>query len=314
MNENFDWGDIRIFLKIVELGTFGKAADELGLAQPTVSRRVAGLEKQIGKQLFKRTKQGVTLTSAGEDLHSIAQNMAVTASAIGRLSSDSGEALGKVKLRVPDVLAYCVLIPALDDFLDKHPQLSVEIDCGIVNTDDTSPSLFLQYIPPADELDMSRTPVGWVHFSYFGSPAYFRRHGTPKTLAEFASRRLVHHAAYNAHREKWNAKTEAVDLLVEEELLLVTDSGPLNLAAIEAGVGIGALPSVVVERGTLQPLALPVAASLPLNLWHQTGADDALEIQVCKDWLTELFSPKSSRWFQREFVDPSNYWDGTYTG
>src|SRR5262252_7447267 len=68
-----DWDDLRVLLSVVQTGSFSKTASALGLTQPTVSRRVARLEKLVGAQLVDRTNNGTVLTVEGqkviEELH-----------------------------------------------------------------------------------------------------------------------------------------------------------------------------------------------------------------------------------------------------
>jgi DNA-binding transcriptional LysR family regulator len=300
----FEWSDIRLFMVIVEVGSFGKAAEQVGLTQPTVSRRVEALESQIGKKLFNRTSSGAQLTEAGQALLSHAERMAASADAIEKMSmSTANQARGRVKVRLPDALAACVVVPQMQELLKEHPKLSIIIDCGIVAVDDSSPDIALQFLDPSDQ-DLVRRPVCWCHYSAFGARSYLEEHGTPGTLAEYATHRLIHHTAYYAHRESWRTKTQAVDMLIEDEHILVCDSGPLNLQFIEAGVGLGSLPTVVCEaRPQLVALDLGCVASIRLNMYHAPGAEDVMAVSVVKDWLLEIFSP-SIRWFSEDFVDP----------
>jgi len=309
MNDQFNWGDIKVFMAIVEAGSIGKAAERLGATQPTISRRLAQLETQIGKKLFRRTAAGADLTDAGRELVVLAERMASTADAIGKLSTEK-QARGKVNIRLPDVLASYVVLPKLADFLALHPQLSVELDCGIFATDDNTPDIAIQFLEPKN-IDLTRVPMCTVHYSIFSSPGYIERHGVPQSPAESATHRLVHHATYNAHRQKWDPKADAMKVIKEDELLFISDSGPMNVQAIKSGVGIGALPTVVAETDDdLIPLPLGCAGSLPLNMYHEPGADELKEIEVIKTWLLELFSPATVRWFAKEFVDPIE-WKGS---
>ena len=307
MNNQFDWGDIKIFLEIVNAGSFGKAAERLGITQPTISRRMVQLETQIGKKLFRRTTAGVQVSEAGKELINFAEKMAASAEAIRKISTER-EALGKVKLRVPDVLASYVIIPKLAEFLSQHPQLTIILDCDVLSSDESIPDISLQFLEPKDT-ELLRVPVCTVHYSIFASPGYVEEFGAPQTHAEAATRRLVHHAGYYAHREKWNPKAEAIDVIIEDELMIVCDSGPLNVQAIKAGVGIGALPTIVAELDSgLMPLPLGSCGSSQLNMYHERGADESIEVSVCKQWLLELFSPETVPWFENDFVDPVEWY------
>ena len=78
MNSNeVNWQDIRLFLAVAEAGSFSAAARNLKLGQPTLSRRIAELEQELGQPLFSRFSQGCQLTALGQKLLPAAKQMAI---------------------------------------------------------------------------------------------------------------------------------------------------------------------------------------------------------------------------------------------
>jgi DNA-binding transcriptional LysR family regulator len=114
------WDDLRLFLAAWEAGTLSAAAEELGLAQATVSRRVALLEEHLGHVLFERSRRGLTPTPAARALHPHALVMAAAAREAAAAVQGLTEApRGEVRLAVPPGIAVH-LLPALLPPLRTH--------------------------------------------------------------------------------------------------------------------------------------------------------------------------------------------------
>jgi DNA-binding transcriptional LysR family regulator len=104
--QRIDWGDLRVFLAVVESGSFSGAAKALGITQPTVSRRIEELEAKLHAQLIVRSLNGVALTDAGTAIHDHVVTMERSAQAIERLAMGQDKRdEGRVRLSAPDGLA-----------------------------------------------------------------------------------------------------------------------------------------------------------------------------------------------------------------
>lgn len=121
------WEDARLFLAVAEAGGFGAAARQLGVGQPTVSRRVAELEYRLGQALFYRGRRGATLTEAGARMLPAAQQMARWAAELGRAVDSPGPPQGLVRVAAPPGLAYELLVPFCACFREQHPQIRLEL-------------------------------------------------------------------------------------------------------------------------------------------------------------------------------------------
>jgi DNA-binding transcriptional LysR family regulator len=123
----FDWDDLRCFLAVARKGTALAAASELGVSQPTVTRRMAALEAASRIALFDRSPTGYALTEAGRALLPIAERAAAEMQAAADLLlGRRDEASGRIKLMLPDSMEE-MLLEMLQQFRERWPGIEVQI-------------------------------------------------------------------------------------------------------------------------------------------------------------------------------------------
>lgn len=150
---NLKWDDLKLFLAVYEQGSLSGAARKLKLAQPTLSRRIAELEAEVGEALFERQNQGASLTAAGEKLLPAAQSMAEWASE-AELSVKKHTYLpeGKVRIAAPQGIAYEMVAPLVVKIRKQHPQIQIEVmvDFDTLNLGRGEADLSLRLAKPTD--------------------------------------------------------------------------------------------------------------------------------------------------------------------
>jgi LysR family transcriptional regulator, regulator for bpeEF and oprC len=125
---------IKMFVRVAESGSFSAVARELGVGQPTVSKQIAGLERYLGAQLLMRTSHTVKLTEAGRDFFEsssrLLEELEAAESRIGRgLQAPSG----RVRVSVAPTFGAVYLVPRLQEFFRRFPDVSIEV-LGSVRT------------------------------------------------------------------------------------------------------------------------------------------------------------------------------------
>jgi DNA-binding transcriptional LysR family regulator len=126
--QSIDWDNVRYFLEVVRSGSVSKAAERLDVNQTTVSRRISALEHQLGKKLFERSVNGWVITPVGEQLISSADHMSEEVHNIERyVMADSQELRGRLRLTVGDVCTQQLAMPTIQSFLEKYPEIELEI-------------------------------------------------------------------------------------------------------------------------------------------------------------------------------------------
>jgi DNA-binding transcriptional LysR family regulator len=125
----FDWDDLRHFLAVARHGSTIQAAKALGMNQSTVQRRIAALERQLGRRLFDRCPEGYRLTRLGEELRPIAERVETDISDFSRQSASSHtELVGTIRVTCPETAGYRIIkSPILDAFHARYPGLRVEM-------------------------------------------------------------------------------------------------------------------------------------------------------------------------------------------
>lgn len=123
-----EWSDVRIFLAVARGGSFGEAARRLGVSHPTVGRRIKALEDEAEQPLFRRTKDGLVLTDAGDAVMAAAESMENAALSMERrLSGNHARLEGILRISSADWFAGYVLSPVLAELVRRHPGVVPEV-------------------------------------------------------------------------------------------------------------------------------------------------------------------------------------------
>lgn len=307
--ERADWDDIKVFVAAAQTGSFGAAARQLRLTQPTVTRRIDDLELRLGTRLFDRGLRGVTLTRAGELVYDRALSMQRAAVDIARLALDSEQSdSGEVTIAAPEGIGGYLLGPELAEFMRENPGIRIGLDCGFYpeNPVDAHVDLSLQLKDAAGFEDLSARPLATLHYALFASKEYLDTYGAPTRLEGAVGHRFVYHSAQVSTRAPWSTKTSAFLELSAPSLVL--NSSTAMLHAIQRGAGIGAIPTAIVPMvPDLVMLEIPPLASATMWLCHHREAMNSPRVARVADWIASLFDARERPWFRKEFVHPSEF-------
>lgn len=176
--------DITLFHRIVEAGSLVDAADLVRQPKSTVSRKLKGLEDNLGVKLFHRQSRSMTLTTAGS--HFYQKTLKVIADlneSINEISAPNKELTGHLKIQIFPIPDIAELTTLIFQFMDAHPNLSVEIISTGEYLDMVKHNIDLAFhIEEAfSELDMVARPVITSRLTYLASPVFLAREGYPKS-------------------------------------------------------------------------------------------------------------------------------------
>ncbi len=124
----------KIFYTVANTGNISKAARELYISQPAISKSIQKLEDSIGARLFERSSRGVTLTDAGELLYTHVKSAFETL-ALGedRLRRSIELGVGHLTIGVSSTLCKYILLPYLKEFIKENPHINISISCQSTN-------------------------------------------------------------------------------------------------------------------------------------------------------------------------------------
>jgi DNA-binding transcriptional LysR family regulator len=123
-----DWDDVRYFLAVAREGSVRAAAGRLGVNHATVLRRIAQLEQRLETQMFEKLPSGYRLTTAGEEVHELAEQMEASSHQLEtRVFGRDQGVRGRLRATMPPPLATHLLMPDLADFARLYPDIEIDI-------------------------------------------------------------------------------------------------------------------------------------------------------------------------------------------
>lgn len=303
-----DWDDFKLLLAIAQLGSISRAAQALGVSQPTVSRRIERLEETIGTRLLDRSLTGAVLTPEGQH---IVEELGVAHDAIERAVHSAKARSGRrddVKLLMTDGLATYWLSRFLPHFFNKHPQVELRAFTTSESRGEQRGQNFdltIHYVQPTDP-NLIAVRLGSLHFVPYASPNYLHEHGTPKDLAELAKHRLLDYILYIIDKGTWMTRLPAV--VGESRAQLFTNSSAALCESVRNHVGIALLPTYisVFEQG-LVPLDVDLRFATPFWLCYTQEAITRPSVKIVVAFLKHIFDRRKMPWFSEHYVPVSEF-------
>jgi DNA-binding transcriptional LysR family regulator len=291
---------MQAFVRVVEAGSFTKAAETLQLSKTSVTQLVQQLEARLRVKLLNRTTRKVNVTADGAAYYErVVRLLADIDDAETSLSSASESPRGRLRVDVPSPLARMILVPALPEFHARYPDIQLDmgvsdrmvdligdqVDCVIRGGEVLDPSLIARR-------------VGDLQMSACAAPSYLQRVGTPlhprdledshhRTVG-YLSSRTVKIMSFRLHREG-----ESIE--VQGRHVLAVDDGNAYLAAGLAGLGVLWLPDYMSKAH----LASGELASLfedwhldpmPIYLAYPPNRHVSTKLRIFIDWIVELMA------------------------
>ncbi len=229
---------LRLFVRVARTGNFSRAAREVGLSQPTASRIIATLEKEIGALLLTRSTRALALTEAGAEYLARVELALAALDEADHAARGTGELRGVLRVATSSSFTVHALIPRLDDFLRRHPKLRLML---LIN--DQRQALISEGVDVAFRFgalaDSNATArrLGSIQRVLVASPAYLRRAGRPKTPADLSSHAMV---VGPMGSDRWTFEKDGRQVSLRLEGRVVVSANESAVAAAVAGLGIAA--------------------------------------------------------------------------
>jgi len=263
---------IRLFIRVVETGSFSKASVDMGITQPTATKHVAALEKRLGARLLHRSTRGVTTTEVGAAYYDKCKSIARQLEDADNLAAlMQSRVRGTLRISTSVAFGRRVLTPLVLRFMQQHPELQIDLsfEDRYVNLVELGIDLAIRMGRLADS-SLGARYLGVNPWVLVASAAYLKRRGTPATPQALADHDALIYSSVQGD-ERWHFAG------ADGESLMIPVQGPRrsnNLSALldaaRAGLGLAALPWYVahdsVRDGVLQPLL--TAWTLPSQEIH----------------------------------------------
>lgn len=299
----------RLFLQVLQAGSFVNASRVNGLTPSTLTRTVADLERHLGARLLNRTTRRLRLTEAGRLYQQYAEAMLATQAeaheALGMLSG--GIPRGTLRVTMPIAVGERLLGPALGDFHARYPELQLELEVSdrLIPLVQAGFDLALR-VGRLPDSSLRAHRLGDVKLVMVASPAFVARHGAPRHPAELEAlpclvqRQLGGPASWSFFRDG-----EQVDCQVGG--WLATTSATLVMQQALAGLGIARISEWVVQEALVDGRLVqvlpewachdPRVEGVGLHAVYVQGAgmDIPLKSRVFVDFVQELVREQAGR-------------------
>jgi DNA-binding transcriptional LysR family regulator len=265
-----DLADFVYFLAIAKHGGFRRAAAEMGVTTSALSHAIAALEARRGVRLLNRTTRSVTLTAAGEEFRAAIEGpLESIGDAAENLNRYRDAPAGRVRINVLGDAATLLLEPVMPIFVDRYPEVQVEIsvsnrlvdviaggfDAGIRYGGTVAEDMIAQRLSP---------DFRWIAAA---SPAYLERFGVPATPHELHAHRCIGIRLGNDQLYRWEFERDG------EEVAVATP-GPVTVDESHVAIGLGLNGTGIIygAEPVLRPHLQDGALQLVLGEWTSMGS------------------------------------------
>lgn len=229
---------LHVFVRVARTGSFSAAARELDMSQPSVSRIIAALEKDVAAALVVRTTRAVTMTDAGNDYLASVEAILASLDEADHIARGSRELRGSLRVALPSSFGTREVVPLLPDFLARHPSLNLSLLMSdqLQDTVKEGADVALRLGALADSSATARL-IGRTPRLAVASPGYLKRHGTPATPADLvAHSAIVGPAGTSAGTWTFHKAGQQVDARINSRLMASVNEAAV--ASAVAGLGI----------------------------------------------------------------------------
>lgn len=288
--------DLRVFVRVMDRGSFSAAAADLGLTPSAVSKLVSRLEDRLGVRLLERSTRRLALTPEGEAFLARARRIvADIEEAEAEVASMRAAPRGRLRINSGTAFGLHQLAPALADFLARYPEIEVDLSITdrLVDLIEEQADIAVRsgHIPRGP---FTQRKIADLERVICAAPSYLQRRGTPRTAADLKNHDCIVVAGPGLNR--WPFRTrDGVDV-IEVKARVSTDDAEAALRLAIEGAGITRLSDVIVghplQTGQLVPLLTDIhhVEPFPLAAIYPAGRQRLPRVAVFIDFLLERFA------------------------
>ncbi|MCD0505707.1 LysR family transcriptional regulator [Bordetella petrii] len=296
---------MQAFARVVETGSFTKAADTLHMSKTTVTQLVQQLEARLRVKLLNRTTRKVKVTADGAAYYErVLRLLADLDDAETSLSGNATQPRGRLRVDVPSPFARTILVPALPGFHARYP--GIQLDLGVSDRMVDLIDENVDCVVRGGELlnqSLAARHVGDLRLGVYAAPGYLRQAGTPahpQDLENTHHRIVGYRWARTGKAFPYAMHNERESIKVHGQYALSVDDGNAYLAAGLAGLGVLWLPDYMarepVARGELVRLFEAWRLdTMPMYLAYPPNRHVSAKLRVFIDWVVELMERHAPR-------------------
>ena len=252
-------GEMEVFVRVVDLGGFSAAARALRMTPSAVSKLIARLETRLGARLVNRSTRKLQLTPEGSAFYDRAVRVLADLDEAERSAAAGASPRGRLRVNTNVPFGTHYLIPLLPGFLERHPEVTVEVTLTdtVVDLLEDRADVAIR-VGPLKSSQLVARKLGESRMMLVASPAYLTAHGTPQTPGDLARHNLLGFSfARQSNGWPFRDADGSASAVVPTGNALVSDGESMRLLVL-TGLGISRLSlfhiGPDIEAGRLVPV------------------------------------------------------------
>lgn len=289
---------MRVFVRVVEAGTFTRAADSLSMPKATVTKHVQALEDRLRVRLLNRTTRRVTVTADGAAYYDRVVRLLTDLEDIeASMTNARANPRGRLRIDVGTSVAQLLIIPHLAEFHARYPDIQVDLGVSdrVVDLIGDNVDCVIRGGELTDQSLVARR-IGNVEFITVATPAYLAQRGTPTHPQDIEREHdcVIYFSPQSGRHYplEFRKGDESIDILGPYRVSVNEANAYIN--ATLAGLGVAQVTSFQAQRylesGALVQL-LPewTQSTLPIYVVYPPNRHLSAKVRAFVDWAAELF-------------------------
>lgn len=290
---------MRAFVRVVEVGTFTRAAELLDLPKPTVTKLIQQLEGHLHAQLLNRTTRRVTVTMDGAAYYERALRVLGEIDELDQsMTSSQARPSGRLRIDVSASFATDIILPALPGFLARYPEIQIDMGLSDRPADLIGENLDLAIRAGAiDDQSLIARRIGEMMLITCATPGYLAKHGTPQHPRDLEDGHLAigYRRAGTSRIMPFTFASPKETIEIQGDYVVSLNDGTGYVAAGLAGLGVMQVPTFMamahIASGRLVPILTDWCTKpKPLHIIYPPNRHLSNKVRVFVDWLAELFA------------------------
>ncbi|MGP9810863.1 LysR family transcriptional regulator [Rhodopseudomonas sp. NSM] len=285
---------MRMFVRVVESGSFSQAARDLNVSQPTVSKQLAALEARLGTQLLSRNSRALAVTPAGQDYYEATVRILQDIDLVEeRILEGQAAPSGLVRVTLSPAFGRMFVIPRLPDFRRRFPDVAIEMEISGRHVDliEEGMDVAIRIGRLSDSALVARH-IGDMRMMTVASAGYLAQHGTPQTVNELHDHQRVSYI-YQGDIIGWGFQVDGLPVTIDGGGAFRTNDAEHVRGAVLAGLGIAHHASwlftdVVASGEVVRILDQHAPPSFPINAVTAAGRRMPSRVRRFIDFLASI--------------------------
>jgi LysR family transcriptional regulator for bpeEF and oprC len=289
---------MKVFVRVVESGSFSKAAEALRLPAASVSRTLQGLEAHLGARLLNRTTRSISITEDGEVYYErCVRVLGEVDDMESALSSSKLSPKGTVRVTLPALMAKSTIIDELPEFFSTYPDIRLEMSLSDKQVDIIGAGIDCAIrVGAVGDVGLVAKRIGAYSQVTCAAPSYLKKYGEPKSLEDLENHTCVDYVVGKTGRVRhWEFVIDGETKTVAPQSMLAVNDADSYVACGVAGLGLIQASSYTLQSYLQSGALVEVLEHLPseprvVSIMYAANRHQPRRVRAFIEWIATVFA------------------------